>query len=1255
MDQYNLIIKGSQPSSDPMSVDECRAYIKQPITPNIRYQHLEYDTAGDVDQFSSMRIYKDLKSKQMPSLTDNLFRDMRILPQIWHKNKNIDSRAVDNTFKYIFNKLKKGIFIRIADNKLQTFIPFHNIHYKNEFGHMLKVDPRYGSINDFLNHISKLLGYRGSRQQDIKPFDEWVANNSLVRYEVEKDTSIAGCSANNKITLLNMFMTLCEERDVPDIEFFMNRRDHPQMKIDGTEPYNHIWGSKHHPLVSHNYDTYAPILSGSTTEMHADINVPTYEDWARATYQISGKVFPNACREYPDIQLTPWSKKIGKAVFRGATTGSGVTTDTNQRLKALEIGAAHSDVLDVGITKWNMRVRKIEGSKYLQTIERKSYPKANKLSLQEQSLYKYILTLEGHVAAYRLSYELSSGSVVLLAKSQWQIWYYPFLKEYIHYVPVKEDLSDLLSQINWCKAHDSECAQIADNARKFYNKYLGTRGILDFIQKELWELSEETKVYKYLPNLLTWSVEDERRQLEHVLEFTNHVYNYPLPDSPRCVGSLDAVMHVMRSKSINELKWIEKVFENVNGRIDLFTTNGFKVIGKRSNNQYKALEHIHENYIGIKAINKLVSRVPNFAYIFGPLKDEQDMVFVEYIEGITLMNWLKSKYYNFNDFLSIMVQLNLALSVAQNYIGFIHYDLFPWNVMIQNASSAKYYTRSNTNEFTYFLNFQTDKEGITKQNMVSIKSGIIPIIIDYGKSRAIVYEQKYGTIDHGFTNLYKQNSIIDTLTILYGSLIVLDSIGRLGKNEKKLLDFPKRLGLESADDIKRWSKFNALNDFKAKTKTGENAVPKNFIDFVISTFKTPKLSYAPNLEYAMEKGVNPLIAEAFMKYNNKEQALIEMIKHVDTSRPPVSDNKFFQLVIQNILQRKIGWVDDQMAAGSTETKRKWAIVRKLLTNNQPRPESAMPDMDFPKPVSVYLDDAVSYEYIKSYNAEWISHDDWMLTWIMCLEAFLFGVVTDEGDYGQFIKLNGFLYHNAVASNNTMLKLKTLLTGITMDTMSNGMNVPKYAFDIVSGTAVWGQIDTIMEGVMNYRKNINTVTNCNGLTHCQVNHAYQTKIKKGEWYRTIETIDHEEDDKQTYVIYHHKENPVINLKQILEDVSFSWNQDYTKKSIYVNRYDWGYHHHSEFKKNDTESTDFYLIDIDSVSPLYDDMIKILEESYDEDEEDEEIKNLINLIKRIGINGVYDTTFSESEWLYGIMLFNDNNELITFIITDELEYC
>lgn len=1035
----------------PMTVEECKNYVNQNIIPNSRYKRIEKDTAGDTYQFNASRVREDLKPKPEPSFNDNFFENKRVIPpnKIWHKNRNLDSRAVANTFKYIFYKFKKGIFIRIADNKLQTFLPFENAHYKNEFGHILKVDPKYGSVQNFLDHVSKLLGYRPGRQT-IKPFDEWVANNSLVRYEVEQDTSVAAASGNNKVTLLDMFRTLCEERDVPDIEFFINRRDYPQMKVDDTEPYNHIWGTKHQPLVSHKYDKYAPILSGSSTKMHADIPFPTYEDWARATYQKTGLVFPNACREYPDIKPTPWTNKIEKAVFRGATTGSGVTADTNQRLKALEMGSKHKELLDVGITKWNLRPRKLEGSPFLQTIERGkgNYSKANRLSLQEQSKYKYILTLEGHVAAYRLSYELSSGSVILLAESQWQMWYYPFLKAYEHYVPVKEDLSDLLSQIEWCKSHDAKCQEIARNARAFYNKYLGTKGILDFLQKELWELSARTKPYKYLPDLTIWAMEDEETQLfdelnggspsSTVLKFTNTAYGYPLPNSPRCVGALDAVLRVMRSKSINDLIWNKSIFKNINGTIDRFTTNRVSVVGKRANHRGKTLEHMHESYIGLKAVNKLVARTPNFAYVFGPLKDAQDMVFVEYIEGMSLMNWLKSPQYNFKDFLSILVQLNLALSVAQNYVGFIHYDLYPWNVMVQSSNNVRYYSDKEGNQaFTYFLNFQTTPAGKRKQNVVTIKQPkLVPVMIDYGKSRAIVYEPKYGTIDHGFANLYKHNSIVDTLTILYGSLNVLKDARQLGPNELKLLEFPKRLGLKSPEDTKRWGKFAALFDFKPKTKTGASAVPKNFVDFVMSTFKNagaPKLSQASEFVYPMEKGVNPVIAEGFMRHGNRDAALLEMVKHVDRSRPPVSDDKFFQLVILNMLQRRLDWVEHEMATGSNDIKRKWAIVRNLF-GTPTHTESAMPEMDFPKPRAMYLDDEVTPEYVKEHGARAMkdggqsnqSHEDWMMTWVLCLEAYLFGVVTNEGDYGRFIGLDGFLYHNALASNNTLIKIMDML-------------------------------------------------------------------------------------------------------------------------------------------------------------------------------------------------------------------------------------
>ena len=90
----------------------------------------------------------------------------------------------------------------------------------------------------------------------------------------------------------------------------------------------------------------------------------------------------------------------------------------------------------------------------------------------------------------------------------------------------------------------------------------------------------------------------------------------------------------------------------------------------------------------------------------------------------------------------------------------------------------------------------------------------------------------------------------------------------------------------------------------------------------------------------------------------------------------------------------------------------------------------MPEMDFPKPTAIYLDDEITPEYVEKHSAD-ISireqvHEDWMMTWILCLEAYLFGVVADEGDYGQFIGLNGFLYHNALASNNTLIKINDML-------------------------------------------------------------------------------------------------------------------------------------------------------------------------------------------------------------------------------------
>ncbi len=81
-----------------------------------------------------------------------------------------------------------------------------------------------------------------------------------------------------------MFDELCATREVPDIELFINRRDFPLLTKNGTEPYYNIFG-KDHSLDSKSLklisEGMCPILSMCTSDMYADIVIPTHEDWAR--------------------------------------------------------------------------------------------------------------------------------------------------------------------------------------------------------------------------------------------------------------------------------------------------------------------------------------------------------------------------------------------------------------------------------------------------------------------------------------------------------------------------------------------------------------------------------------------------------------------------------------------------------------------------------------------------------------------------------------------------------------------------------------------------------------------------------------------------------------------------------------------------------------------------------------------------------------------------------------------------------------
>jgi len=772
------------------SIQECINSKYKSAQTNPRYRQFKqtHFTAGDEQQFQEYRNQINGSFNMKKSLNkSNIFKDIPLY-KIWDGFTNVKAVSVINTFRYLFHKFKKAIFIKIKDNKLSVFLPFSKEKYVNEWSDKIHVNPSYKSMSDFIKHIADLEGMtKHFSEKKINAFiNNWYANNCLIRYEFPLGEGDSGvCQASN------MFQELCEKRQLPDIEFFVNRRDFPLLKRDKTEPYHNIFGNYTTPLLSHKYDKYMPILSNITDETYADIAIPTWEDWCRVQ-SLESKYFVDNPRDYKHKFDKNWEEKKNIAVFRGGSTGCGVAIDTNMRLKVAYLSTLpeNKEYLDAGITKWNLRPRKIMTSKYLETIEKDKLPFGliEQLTPEQQSEYKYIINIDGHVSAFRLSLELNMGSVILLVKSNWKIWYSSFLVPNVHYVPIKSDLSDLIEKIKWCQNNDEKCKEIAENARKFYNTYLTKDGILDYLQKLLFNL--KTQIGNYVYNYKTplqLQLDSEKLQLL-VRDFPKEIIDsksdsksdldiYTCPNQPRSFGLLKGLEYIISMILEKHPKYLKDklgddtqviLAQTKTSTILEYKIAGYDMAIKKTT---KIDENIHEAFIGINCINDLIKDIPNFSYTFGVFLEEGSELFLltEKIEGITFTKYLESRDFRIKEYLLILIQLSLALQVAQIRCEFVHWDLYAWNVIIQKLPEKR--------TFDY---------QITPEKVIRIKTNIIPIIIDYGKSHAVFKNEKYG-----FINMYKKSTIQDVLTIIISSIYKLllndKSSNKLSKKDKVVI------------------------------------------------------------------------------------------------------------------------------------------------------------------------------------------------------------------------------------------------------------------------------------------------------------------------------------------------------------------------------------------------------------------------------------------------------------------------------------
>jgi len=93
------------------------------------------------------------------------------------------------------------------------------------------------------------------------------------------------------------------------------------------------------------------------------------------------------------------------------------------------------------------------------------------LSLEEMvKQYAYLLDIGGNGYSGRLKFLLYSKRPLLIVDRRYIEYFHTDLKPYVHYVPVKLDLSDLIEKIQWIIKNPEAANQIAQNAFKFAQK-----------------------------------------------------------------------------------------------------------------------------------------------------------------------------------------------------------------------------------------------------------------------------------------------------------------------------------------------------------------------------------------------------------------------------------------------------------------------------------------------------------------------------------------------------------------------------------------------------------------------------------------------------------------------------------------------------------------------------------------------------------------------------------------------------------------
>ena len=109
-------------------------------------------------------------------------------------------------------------------------------------------------------------------------------------------------------------------------------------------------------------------------------------------------------------------------------------------------------------------------------------------SLPDHCDYKYLIDMEGNGYSARVKFLMHSRRPIFYQKRMWNEYWFWDIKEYKHYIPVANNLSDLDEKIDWAENNPDKCKDIADNAADFAAKHLRKKNAIKRLRDIIFNL-----------------------------------------------------------------------------------------------------------------------------------------------------------------------------------------------------------------------------------------------------------------------------------------------------------------------------------------------------------------------------------------------------------------------------------------------------------------------------------------------------------------------------------------------------------------------------------------------------------------------------------------------------------------------------------------------------------------------------------------------------------------------------------------------